>query len=374
MGRQKEIIERIQAIASARRRNPYQIPVSYLEWFQGERRQVFGFIKFLYENLEEVEMSTRHIYEMGRFVLSPGLVVIGNVGGDPYYHSICLDLRNGSEDDAPVVDLNGPHIILITESFRNFVSGQDLESIRVSPRNRESFWDAWARRGYYYLARFRDYREYIAQFADFLSGPNGGVVLDAGCGAGMLFEAILRRLQPNKVVAADFSTEMLKQAEKRVEDIAWASGQQQQEIRKIFQLSKADLSNPFPWSGKSFDVVVLSFVLYYIFPERREILFQEVRRVLKPKGKVYVGVELPTGGDPPKAFWWDAMCHGVGPGMIAWLTPVWEKISELRREGLSFPVGEGEVSAILRKLEFEVNSQVIATYWGSFELTRAQKR
>jgi SAM-dependent methyltransferase len=103
----------------------------------------------------------------------------------------------------------------------------------------------------------------------------GRRILDAGCGSGPLFAALRDR---GAVVAGfDKSAGMLELARRRLGEAA--------------DLRVADLGGPLPFADGSFDDVVASLVLHYL--EDWAAPLAEMRRVLKPGGRLFVSVEHP---------------------------------------------------------------------------------
>jgi ubiquinone/menaquinone biosynthesis C-methylase UbiE len=103
----------------------------------------------------------------------------------------------------------------------------------------------------------------------------GRRILDAGCGSGPLFAAL--RDRGATVAGFDKSTGMLKLARRRLGDGA--------------DLQVADLGRPLPFPDGAFDDVVASLVLHYLEDWRPALA--ELRRVLKPGGRLIVSVDHP---------------------------------------------------------------------------------
>ncbi|MFC0542147.1 class I SAM-dependent methyltransferase [Kutzneria chonburiensis] len=103
----------------------------------------------------------------------------------------------------------------------------------------------------------------------------GRRILDAGCGAGPLFAAL--RDGGAVVSGIDASAGMLAQARKRLGDDA--------------DLRVADLAEPLPFPDNTFDDVTASLVLHYL--EDWGPTLAELRRVLRPGGRLLVSVEHP---------------------------------------------------------------------------------
>ena len=103
----------------------------------------------------------------------------------------------------------------------------------------------------------------------------GRRILDAGCGAGPLFEAL--RDRGAIVTGFDTSPGMLAVARRRLGADA--------------DLQVADLAEPLPFADGAFDDVVASLVLHYL--EDWGPPLAELRRVLKPGGRLIVAIDHP---------------------------------------------------------------------------------
>ena len=122
----------------------------------------------------------------------------------------------------------------------------------------------------------------------------GRRILDAGCGSGPLSAAL--RDRGAIVTGFDKSAGMLKLARKR--------------LGKDADLQVADLGRPLPYPDGAFDDVIASLVLHY-FEDWTEPL-SELRRVLKPGGRLIASVNHPIVGHPV-----------VRPGADYWATYEW---------------------------------------------------
>jgi SAM-dependent methyltransferase len=103
----------------------------------------------------------------------------------------------------------------------------------------------------------------------------GRRILDAGCGAGPLFAAL--RDRGAIVTGFDKSAGMLDLARRRLGDDA--------------DLRVADLGSPLPFPGSTFDDVTASLVLHYL--QDWGPALAELRRVLRPGGRLIVSVDHP---------------------------------------------------------------------------------
>lgn len=103
----------------------------------------------------------------------------------------------------------------------------------------------------------------------------GRRILDAGCGSGPLFHAL--RDRGAIVTGVDASAGMLELARRRLGADA--------------DLRVADLASPLPFPDGAFDDVIASLVLHYL--EDWGATLAELRRVLRPGGRLLVSVEHP---------------------------------------------------------------------------------
>jgi SAM-dependent methyltransferase len=122
----------------------------------------------------------------------------------------------------------------------------------------------------------------------------GRRILDAGCGSGPLSAAL--RARGAVVSGFDKSAGMLELARKR--------------LGKDADLQVADLGRRLPYPDGTFDDAIASLVLHY-FEDWTEPL-AELRRVLKPGGRLIASVNHPIAGHPL-----------VRPGADYWATYEW---------------------------------------------------
>ncbi|WP_084471483.1 class I SAM-dependent methyltransferase [Nocardia speluncae] len=110
---------------------------------------------------------------------------------------------------------------------------------------------------------------------DLAGDVTGRRVLDAGCGSGPIFAAL--RDRGAIVTGFDSSAKMVALARRRLGDDA--------------ALQVADIGSPLPFSDGAFDDVVASLVLHYLQDWTAPLA--ELRRVLKPGGRLIVSVNHP---------------------------------------------------------------------------------
>lgn len=124
------------------------------------------------------------------------------------------------------------------------------------------------------LGRERRYREKALDLASLKPGES---VLDIGCGTGTLAIAAKRRVGPaGRVFGVDASPEMLARANKK----AKKAGSQ-----VVF---KNGIVEALPFPDAQFDAVLSTVMLHHLGPKARQQCAHEVRRVLKPGGRVLI--------------------------------------------------------------------------------------
>jgi SAM-dependent methyltransferase len=124
----------------------------------------------------------------------------------------------------------------------------------------------------------------------------GRRILDAGCGSGPLFAAL--RDRGGVVSGFDKSAGMLELARRRLGPGA--------------DLRVADLGSPLPYADGAFDDVIASLVLHYFADWTAPLA--ELRRVLRPGGRLIASVNHPLTGHPI-----------VRPGADYWATYEWSE-------------------------------------------------
>ena len=96
--------------------------------------------------------------------------------------------------------------------------------------------------------------------------------LEIGCGTGKNTQWLLTKA--DKVVAVDFSLEMLSKAKAKINS-------------ENIHFMEADITQPWTFTNQQFDLIVFSLVLEHI--EDLDFIFQNISNLLAPGGHVYVG-------------------------------------------------------------------------------------
>jgi ubiquinone/menaquinone biosynthesis C-methylase UbiE len=129
---------------------------------------------------------------------------------------------------------------------------------------------AWA----YLLGREGAFRERLIELAGLQAGE---AVLDIGCGTGTLAIAAKRRVGPSGAVyGVDASPPMIARASKKARKVR----------ADVFFETAIVEALPFPHAH--FDVVLSTLMMHHLPRKAREQCVGEIRRVLKPAGRVFV--------------------------------------------------------------------------------------
>jgi ubiquinone/menaquinone biosynthesis C-methylase UbiE len=122
--------------------------------------------------------------------------------------------------------------------------------------------------------RDRAFRERIARLARLTSGES---VLDVGCGTGSLAIVARRQVGANgSVVGIDASPEMIARAMSK----AAKAG--------VDVCFKTAVAEALPFADAQFDAVFSTLMLHHLPRKVRQKCVSEIRRVLKPEGRVLV--------------------------------------------------------------------------------------
>lgn len=117
-----------------------------------------------------------------------------------------------------------------------------------------------------------EFREKVLELARLRSGES---VLDVGCGTGTLTIAAKQRVGPTGTVyGIDASPEMIARASKKARKAG---------VEVVF---KNGVVEALPFPDASFDAVLSTLMLHHLPPEARQQCAHEMRRVLKPGGRV----------------------------------------------------------------------------------------
>lgn len=104
--------------------------------------------------------------------------------------------------------------------------------------------------------------------------PEGGTVVDVGSGTGTFALALKQRRPDAQVIGVDGDEEILAvaQAKPGADSIEWREG----------------LAQELPVPAQSADVVTTSLVLHHLLPEDKRKALAEMKRILKPGGRLHV--------------------------------------------------------------------------------------
>lgn len=122
------------------------------------------------------------------------------------------------------------------------------------------------------LGKERAFREKVLRLARLEAGES---VLDVGCGTGTLAVAAKRRVGTTGMVCGiDASLEMIAKAVNKAKKAG---------VQVVFQ---KELAQSLPFPDAQFDVVLSTLMLHHLPTKVRQRCAHEIKRVLKPSGRV----------------------------------------------------------------------------------------
>ncbi len=122
-----------------------------------------------------------------------------------------------------------------------------------------------------YFTREHIFKEHLIETAAIPEIPR---ILDVGCGSGTLALLIAKRFPDSQIVGYDADPRILVQAKRkdRGRRVTWIVGR----------------STSLPFATSSFDGVFCTLLLHHLTPAETLQTLQEMRRILRPSGRVYV--------------------------------------------------------------------------------------
>lgn len=120
------------------------------------------------------------------------------------------------------------------------------------------------------------YKKMVARTIELLEPRPGDRVLDAGAGTGNVSRALAAH--GARITGIDFCVPALARCRAKVPDAEFLEG---------------DLTKRLPFDDASFDKVACCLVLHFLPPDRQAFAFGELRRVLRPGGRIALTVFAP---------------------------------------------------------------------------------
>ena len=154
------------------------------------------------------------------------------------------------------------------------------------PETSPDIWDEYCRRGYANAINLYIWKTLRRELGELLTPSPGGTVFDGGCGTGGTLRLIAEKTQPKKIVAADFSDEMLKKTAECAPKI-------EREYNIEVEVKKVDVTKPLPWGDQTFDKEIFNSVFPFLPAEKWEEVMRECYRTLKKGGYLYFSVFRP---------------------------------------------------------------------------------
>jgi len=173
-----------------------------------------------------------------------------------------------------------------------------------------------------------------------------------------MFELIVRRIQPSELHAVDWSQKMLAKANTEAERLREISNTD-------FRFYISDISKSMPWDDGMFDVVVANLIICYVTCGWQRAI-EEMARVLKPGGYLYLGTLLKNWGFI-SVLWKHAPAEFIRAPLesfsgLKYRSIVHEISKELTKSGAVFP-SRKELAQFMELIGFE-KMYIVPTYWG----------
>jgi len=149
----------------------------------------------------------------------------------------------------------------------------------------KKIWNEAGLKGFVNFTRTNFFQSSYKEAGEMLIPQRGGIVLDGGCGGGGFFPEILEKIKPGKIVAVDFSENLLEEAKKTARELV--------NNDRLFEFPEAiDLTKTFPWSNNTFDTEIFNIVIEHFPPRKWKKTIREAFRTLKPGGYIYINTHL----------------------------------------------------------------------------------
>lgn len=253
-------------------------------------------------------------------------------------------------------------------NFKDLFRKKDKKEEVVSVESLPRVWGEYCRSGYRYILTLRCFRKTYAIIEKMLLPCPDAVVLDGGCGTGGMFKLILKRIKPSKIIAVDFSEEMLKEAKENASRLVG-------EKKDLFKFKNLDLTEEFPWPDNTFDAEVFNLTLCY-FPNRKWIeATKEAYRVLKPSGYAYISIMLKGWNFPQmikEKMLEEFLANPINCLLAKRIQKSSEKINRCIEKGIIQYPSEEEYLELLEQIGF-IDIEKEHIFWGSGLMIRAQK-
>ena len=114
------------------------------------------------------------------------------------------------------------------------------------------------------------------QFIEFAQVKREEKILDFGCGTGNLLFMLAARYPNNELIGVDIDENILKIAHEKLLN-----------KNMIIHLDNYN-GTKLPYEDNHFDKVLSSLVIHHISTENKLLIFEELRRVIKPGGKIFI--------------------------------------------------------------------------------------
>lgn len=239
----------------------------------------------------------------------------------------------------------------------------------------KKLWDTYSNLGYDNFHKMKVAKDITKSLEEMLMSCPGGLVLDGGCGTGMLFRKILDKTQAGQLIAGDFSDVMLKGAEKKLNN-------EMKDISDKIKLMNFDLAKEFPFPDNKFDAEVFNLSINYLPHEGWKQALEEAWRTTNHGGYVYVAAQT-SDFDFSKGYKKE-MLREIKEKLILgelafiiWMVRIKKvfikKLDQWSKEGVICYPNSKELVEYQKKLGFDKVEVLARPYFGTCIATRAHK-
>lgn len=168
-----------------------------------------------------------------------------------------------------------------------------------------------------------------------LSGSNPQTILDVATGTADVAIMAASMLKPSQIIGIDISTQMLEAGQKKIE---------QKSLETIIRLEEGD-SEAIKFPDHSFDAVTVAFGVRNF--ENLEAGLAEIRRVLKPGGKVVI-LEFSKPRIPVLSQLYNSYMRFIAPIFAGWLSRNKKAYVYLNNSIQAFPEGKAFLEVLTK--------------------------
>ena len=178
----------------------------------------------------------------------------------------------------------------IIDHWTSYSPENQEEIQKIIDEKQQKFWEEYTSFYAYFFPKLPFVPEHIKHFVEELNPRDNEVILDLGCGYGRLINKIFEKNQNvGKVIGIDYAENMIRKAKEII----------QPGYLSKTELKNEDVSKKISLPDNSVDKIISNWGIFYFSKhELNNKTFPEIRRVLKPNGKLITSA-IVKGSDLP---------------------------------------------------------------------------